>query len=160
MLEVSFTAQFESAVNTTHNVELGSVFTALKAAHPKFAYTALARKERHFPAIEAAGATPILGSFADHDVIAQAAYEADLVINCSFDDVGLIKAIIEGSKKRKSEGKSTGILIHTSGTMAFLDKTREGKFVEGMHPRNVSVGSPQSIRRRLILHHRMGMLKT
>jgi hypothetical protein len=136
--------------STSHNVGQGSVFTALKAAHPEFAYTALARKEGQFPAIEAAGATPILGSFADHDVIAQAAYEADLVINCgSSDEIGVARAIIEGSRKRKSEGKSTGILIHTSGTMVFVDKTKEGKWVEGARLRNVSIELPLSIRCRL-----------
>ena len=121
---------------------LGSVFAALKGAHPDFTYTALVRNPSHFDAVRAVGATPVLGSVTDHDTITYLAEAADIVVNCadsSSDDIGFIHAILKGMKKRKDGGKSVGILIQTSGTAVFVDGTKEGKWVEGGKIWNVSI---------------------
>lgn len=123
----------------------GSVFVALKQAHPAFTYTALARDAAHFPAIAAAGATPVLGTFADRETIAELAYEADIVVNCGqANDLGLSAAILEGLKRRRSEGRAVGVLVHTSGASVFMDETKEGRFGEGAGPVSVRLVSVMS----------------
>lgn len=116
----------------SHLCHIGSVFTSLKAAHPDFTYTALVRNQSHFPAVVAAGATPVHGTFKDREIIARHASEADIIISCGdADDVGLNEAILDGTRKRKEQGKSVAVLIHTSGTALFSDGSKEGRFVEG-----------------------------
>ena len=109
----------------------GSVYTTLKAAHPTYTFTALVRDKSQFPVVAAVGATPVLGSYADRDVIVQQAAEADVVLNCGAMDVPLNEALLEGIRVRKERGLGVGIYILTSGTTSFSDGSKDGKWVEG-----------------------------
>ena len=125
---------------TPTSTPTGAVFTALKKAHPEFTFTALVRNPDNVPAVEAAGATPVVGTFADRELIAHNAYEADIVVGCAgLLDKNLNGYVLEGMKKRKAEGRGVGTYIHMGGSAAFKDGTKEGKFVEGGKVWTVSV---------------------
>ena len=92
----------------------------LKAQHPELTFKALVRSESHSKAIESAGATPVIGSFDDHDLISSLAAEADIVLNAAdSDNVVLRDDILKGLKKKYDEGKGVGAFIQTSGTALF-----------------------------------------
>jgi uncharacterized protein YbjT (DUF2867 family) len=115
-----------------HSSDLGSVLTSIRSAHPDFTYTALTRNESHAPAVRDAGANPVIGTFADLDLVARLAEEADIIVNCSgAHGIDFQNAMIKGLEKKKESGKGVGVLIHTSGASLFLDRSKEGKLVEG-----------------------------
>jgi hypothetical protein len=90
------------------------------------------RNPDNVAAVEAAGAIPVVGTFADRELIARHAYESGIVIGCAGPtDKDLIGGVLDGFKKRKAEGKGLGTFIHLGGTAVFKDGTKEGKFVEG-----------------------------
>jgi len=67
---------------------------------------------------------PLSGSFDDHDLITQTAYEHDITIEAGdSDNPGLVDALLRGMKKRKEEGNDT-TFIHVSGTGTLADDAR------------------------------------
>ena len=113
---------------------LGSVFTTIKNAHPEYTYNALSRNPSTFPAIVAAGATPIEGTFSDREIIVRQASESDIVVSCAgahAHDIAYAEALVEGLKKKKAEGRGMGVVIQISGSAIFRDDAKDGKFVEG-----------------------------
>ena len=98
------------------------------------------RNPEHFSAVQAAGATPILGTFSNHDIIAKHVSEADITLNCAnADAVDLNEAVLDGMKKRRTQGKTVGVLVHISGTAVFCDWRKEGKFDEQVKQWSVSL---------------------
>ena len=111
---------------------------ALKRAHPSLNITALVRSPSHFPAISAAGATPIQGDFSEHDKLADLAEQADIVINAAeADDIKVTEALLRGFKKRKDDGKGVGALVHVSGTAVFIQGS-SGRWEDGLKAWDVS----------------------
>ncbi|TDL17435.1 NAD(P)-binding protein [Rickenella mellea] len=106
----------------------GSLLIQLRKSHPGAKITALVRSPADLRAVGQTGATPVQGTFSDHDKIAEYASHADMVVNAgSSDDKDMILAVLRGLKERKEAGKDVGILIHVSGSMVFLDDA-EGSF--------------------------------
>ncbi|KAI5116214.1 hypothetical protein M0805_005930 [Coniferiporia weirii] len=107
----------------------GSLLVSLKKAYPDLDYTALVRSEADFAAISAAGATPVRGSFTDHELIASLSADADVVVNAAdSDNVALSSSILRGLNRRKGEGRGVGAFIQTSGGAIFLDDRTDGKY--------------------------------
>lgn len=107
----------------------GSVLTVLKKAHPDYEFVALVRSSTAAEAVSKAGARVIIGSFDDHDKVAQAASEVDIVMNIAdADNIPLTEDLLRGIKKRWQTTGKVGILIHTSGSAIFFDGSTEGKF--------------------------------
>ncbi|KAH8104356.1 NAD-binding protein [Phellopilus nigrolimitatus] len=107
----------------------GSLLVSLKKAYSEVVITALVRSESDFPAIRAAGAAPVRGSFSDHDPIADLSASADIVVNAAdSDDVALASAILRGLRRRKEEGRGVGAFIQTSGGAVFMDDRMDGKY--------------------------------
>ncbi|MBC9915075.1 NAD-dependent epimerase/dehydratase family protein [Chitinophaga varians] len=95
----------------------GSV--AARLLHAGYRVNGLARNEKDFPALTAAGIQPIAGSLDDEAVIAREAAAADVVINtASADDPYVVATILEALA---GTGKK---FIHTSGSSIAGDKAR------------------------------------
>ena len=74
--------------------------------------------------------TPVLGSFADIEVIKRYSLEADLIINAGDSDaIDVVRAILSALHER-SDGRR-GKFVHVSGAANFLDGAREGVFKRG-----------------------------
>lgn len=107
----------------------GSVFAVLKEVYPDYEFVALIRSSTAAEAISKTGVRTIIGSFDDHDKIAQAASEVDVVMNIAdCDNIALTENLLRGIKERWSATGKVGTLIHTSGAAIFLDSSTEGKF--------------------------------
>jgi len=64
----------------------------------------------------------IIGSLDDHDVLEQAASEADIIFqSADSDHLPSTHAILRGMKKRFEDIKTPPVLIHTSGTAVLAD---------------------------------------
>ena len=119
-------------------VFLGTFIVALKRTNPSLNITALVRSPTHFPAISAAGATPVQGDFSEHDKLADLAEQADVVVNAAdADDIKVTDALLKGLKRRKEGGKGVGALVHVSGTAVFMVEG-SGKREEGLKVWDVS----------------------
>ena len=77
-------------------------------------------KELEFP--QGTTVVPLLGSLEDHEKLTKAAETHDITIHCAdADDLGAIKAIIQGQGNRRKETGHRPLLIHTSGTAQLGD---------------------------------------
>ncbi|ORX40829.1 hypothetical protein BD324DRAFT_612232 [Kockovaella imperatae] len=73
----------------------------------------------------------VQGSYEDHHLLEDLSAEHPVVISAAdADDVGMIKAVLKGMKKRHENTGKVGVLIHVSGTGTIIDDARgeyEGK---------------------------------
>jgi len=92
----------------------GTIFTELLKSPEKYTVSALVRREEQAEIIRKLGATPIVGSLDDAELLFNASREADVVINTADSDhFSAARAIVKGLKAKKDKN---AILIHTSGT--------------------------------------------
>lgn len=69
--------------------------------------------------------TPLIGSLSDHEKIAKAASEADIVLSTAdADDLPAVQAMLQGMKQRKAQTGHRSLFIHTSGTGVLTDDAR------------------------------------
>ncbi len=108
----------------------GSVLVELKKSYPGYDLKALVRNASHIDAVRAAGASKIIHiPTRDLAKIESISAEAEIVVNvATSDDDEFIGAVLRGMKKRFESGKGKGILLHTTGSGVFLDKTTDGSF--------------------------------
>ena len=107
----------------------GQVLTSILASPtPPSVVTALIRSSEKAKLFEAlpvpSGVTlkSVIGSFADVEIIAASAADADITVStASADNEDHIKGILEGQKRRKEKTGHRPLLIHTSGTGLFSD---------------------------------------
>lgn len=113
----------------------------------------LVRRQEAATELEKKGATTIFGSLDDHEIIASATAEADIVIHtATADDLKSVEAILDGISRRAQQGKSS-IYIHTSGCSEITDNSN-GDIVsdiifEDDHPEGIDA-LPDSAPHRLI----------
>lgn len=101
----------------------------LQKEYPEFDFVAFLRSPDSAKAISQTGVRTVIGTFDNHDTLEQLASEADIVINTAdCDDVTLNADLLRGIKKRWQSSGKVGTLIHTSGTVNFMDGSKEGKF--------------------------------
>ncbi|EJD45667.1 NAD(P)-binding protein [Auricularia subglabra TFB-10046 SS5] len=102
----------------------GSLLVRLVERYPNAHFIGLVRSESAIPAIRAAGCHEVIqGTHTESEKIRVAANQADLVLNIAdCDDVGLMKATLEGMKLQFNETGKRPVLIHTSGTGMIMDK--------------------------------------
>lgn len=107
----------------------GSLLTRLVKRYPNARFVGLVRSESAIPAIRTAGCHEVIqGTHTESEKIRAAARQADLVLNIAdCDDVGLMKATLEGQKLRFQEKGKRPVLIHTSGTGMIMEKAH-GEF--------------------------------
>ncbi|KAF8837258.1 NAD(P)-binding protein [Paxillus ammoniavirescens] len=102
----------------------GSVLSAL-LRHPRLAEfhtKALVRSTEKASRFTGVPVEPVIGSYADTDLLTKLASESDVVIACAdSDDLPAAKAILAGLNKRQRETLTTPVLIHTSGIGVLID---------------------------------------
>lgn len=90
----------------------------------------LVRKEAAATELQKKGITTVIGTLEDSTLIIRNAEKSDIVIHtATADHLPSVEAVLEGIRRRKSEGKET-IYIHTSGCSEITD-TSNGKFIGG-----------------------------
>lgn len=106
----------------------GSVLVSLKKSYPEAKFTSLVRSSSHIDLVREVGSDVVLSSHDDHDLVSRLSAGAEIIVNAAdSDDVGLLDALLEGQKKRKAEGNSTGVFVHVSGGSIFSDGSKAGK---------------------------------
>ncbi|KIK96926.1 hypothetical protein PAXRUDRAFT_825456 [Paxillus rubicundulus Ve08.2h10] len=102
----------------------GSVLSAL-LRHPRleeFHTKVLVRSAEKASRFTSVPVEPVIGSYADTDLLTKLASESDVVITCAdSDDFPAAKAILAGLNKRQRETSTTPVLIHTSGIGVLID---------------------------------------
>jgi hypothetical protein len=94
--------------------------------------TVLCRSEAKFDLIKGlsnanTACEPLSGSFEDHDLLTNTAFDHDIIIEAGdSDNPELVNALLRGMEKRKDVGKKT-TFIHVSGTGTLADDAR-GEF--------------------------------
>jgi len=125
----------------------GAVLARTKRTFPNWTFSALVRSDKNDAAVKAAGAEIVRGDHSSYDasipliplnrvsdmslkLIRAEATKAEIVLACAdCDDVPLARAVLDGLAARVKEGKSQGILVHTSGTGVVSDNS-EGAWTE------------------------------
>ncbi|EXJ79286.1 hypothetical protein A1O3_08788 [Capronia epimyces CBS 606.96] len=83
--------------------------------------TALTRREQQASEIRQSGATAVMGTLADVELIREHSAASDIVIQCATgDDLALAQAVLDGARLRARAGLSS-IYLHTSGAKVFDD---------------------------------------
>lgn len=91
-----------------------------------YSVTGLVRRDAHAEGIKKSGASPVMGSLNDKELITKQTSENDIIFHtATADHVPSVVAILDGIKERASKGLST-IYIHTSGT-SVLDDGAKGR---------------------------------
>ena len=86
-----------------------------------YSVTALVRREEHAQELKAWGATCVMGSLSDNDLIREQTIRHDIVIHtATADDMPSVQSIIAGMKERKARGQPS-IYLHTSGCSELCD---------------------------------------
>lgn len=102
-----------------------------------YSVTGLVRRDEHAEGIKKSGATAVMGSLDDKELITNQTIEHDVVFHtATADHVPSAVAIIEGIQQRASKGLST-IYIHTSGTSVLDDKAQGGEKSDKVYHDNV-----------------------
>ena len=92
-----------------------------------YAVTALVRRPAQADAVQAAGATPVLGDLDDAALLTSEAAKVGVVLHiATADHLASAEAILAGIRQRAARGRST-IYIHTSGS-AITDDGAYGAF--------------------------------
>ncbi|KAK5083539.1 hypothetical protein LTR05_006042 [Lithohypha guttulata] len=101
-----------------------------------YSVSALVRRNEHAEGIKKSGATPVMGSLEDKELITKNTVENDIVFHiATADDLPSAVAILDGVKQRAEQGLST-IYIHTSGTSVLGDGTEGGEPTEKVYHDN------------------------
>lgn len=107
----------------------GSLFVALRKQRPDLHITAAVRSESAAAKITAAGATAVVVSNDEHEIISQLAEKADLVLDLAdSDNFPIVEDVLRGLKRKFEAGRGRGIFVHTSGAAIFLDGKLDGTF--------------------------------
>lgn len=92
-----------------------------------YSVTGLVRRDEHADGIKKSGATAVMGSLNDKELITKQTEEHDIVFHtATADHVPSAVAILDGIRSRAAKGLST-IYIHTSGTSVLDDGANGGK---------------------------------
>lgn len=98
-----------------------------------YTVTGLVRRDEHAEGIKKSGATPVMGSLDDKELITKQTAEHDIVFHtATADHVPSAVAILDGVKQRASKGLNT-IYIHTSGTSVLDDGAKGGEKSEKIY---------------------------
>jgi len=83
--------------------------------------SALVRSQGAAASIQKSGASTVLGTLDDHDLITDHVAKNDIVFHtATADDLPSVEAVLDGVRQRVKKGKNT-IFIHTSGTAVIND---------------------------------------
>ncbi len=83
--------------------------------------SALVRSQGHAASIQKSGASTVLGTIDDHDLIVEHARKSDIVIHtATADHLPSVQAVLDGVSQRVKNGQDT-VFIHTSGTGVIND---------------------------------------
>ncbi|KAI9697468.1 MAG: hypothetical protein M1820_007803 [Bogoriella megaspora] len=89
--------------------------------------TGLVRRKEHAEGIQKSGASTILGSIDDKNLIQEQSAKHSIVIHtATADHLPSVEAVLDGIKQRAKNGEKT-IFIHTSGT-SVLNDNANGEF--------------------------------
>jgi nucleoside-diphosphate-sugar epimerase len=87
-----------------------------------YTVTALTRREEHSEDIRKSGATPVMGTLGDLDLIEKQTLGSDIVFQVATgDNLPLEQAILAGVRRRVEKGHKSTIYVHTSGAKVFDD---------------------------------------
>ena len=89
--------------------------------------TALVRRQEAADELSKIGVQSVFGTLENGDIITQQAAASDIVVHAATaDDMGSVKAVLEGIRQRARDNKKT-IYLHTSGT-SFLSDESKGQY--------------------------------
>jgi len=92
-----------------------------------YTVTGLVRRDEHAEGIRKSGATAVMGSLDDKEMITKHTIDHDIIFHtATADHMPSAVAILDGIKQRASQGLST-IYIHTSGTSVLNDNAKGGQ---------------------------------